>query len=315
MNIKIPSISVVAPVYNEEKVLEEFCKRIVAIVSSYTELYEIILVDDGSKDRSLEIIHTLSQKNPHIKCISLSRNFGHASALSAGIDHAESSLVVLIDTDLQDPPEVLPDFFAKWQEGYKVVYGVRRKRKEGVAKRFSYWAFYRLLKSLSFLKDMPMDAGDFSVIDREVVLELRAMPEKGRFLRGLRSWIGFKQCGVPYERASRFAGSTKYSLKKLFQLAFDGIFSFSNIPLRLASFVGCFIALISFLSILILLFIRVQYGVVGISGFTTTIIIILFLGGVQLISVGILGEYIGRIYEEVKQRPVYIIKEKIGIKN
>ena len=307
------SFSVVAPVYNEEDVVEEFCKRTSAALSAYSKQWEIIFVDDGSIDRTPDILRELHKGNPHIKFISFSRNFGHASALSAGLAHADGSAVALIDSDLQDPPEVLPEFFEKWKEGYDVVYGVRKKRKENVFKRGAYWTFYRLFKSVAKLENAALDSGDFAVLDRKVVLALRDLPERSRFLRGLRSWVGYRQYGLAYEREARFAGTSKYSFRKLLRLALDGFFSFSYVPLRFATFLGLFVALAAFLGILIILYLRLTYGVIGIPGFSTTLIGILFFGAVQLISLGILGEYIGRIYDEVRHRPLYLIKESAGL--
>jgi len=310
--MKINFISIVAPVFNEEEVIEEFYNRTRAMLLDCAFAYEILFIDDGSTDQSLRIIQKINIRDPNVKCLSFSRNFGHASAISAGLDHAEGDVVVIIDADLQDPPEVLPLFFEKWREGYKVIYGVRAKRKEWLVKKFAYWVFYRLFQRLASLENAPLDAGDFSALDRSMVIQLRSMPERNRFLRGMRSWVGHRQCGVVYERAQRFAGRTKYSFRKLVKLAFDGIFSFSYIPLRLATFFGLFVAAVSFLSILAILYLRLARGIIGIPGFSSTIITILFIGAVQLISIGILGEYVGRIYDEVKQRPTYIIKDKIG---
>jgi glycosyltransferase involved in cell wall biosynthesis len=310
--MNIPSISVIAPAYNEEAVLAEFCRRTAAVLKALTGSYEIILIDDGSTDKSLAVMQDIHKQDSHVKFISFSKNFGHAAALSAGIDHADGAVVAIMDADIQDPPEVLPEFFKKWQEGYQVIYGIRTKRKESFIKRGAYWAFYRLFKRLASLKDTPLDAGDFAVVDRSIILQLRALPERSRFLRGLRSWVGFKQCGVPYERAARFAGETKYSYRKLFKLAFDGIFSFSHVPLRLATIFGFIVAIIALVASIIILYLRLVLGVIGVSGFSTLIISLLFIGSIQLISVGILGEYIGRIYDEVKRRPIYIAKEKVG---
>ena len=305
-------ISIIAPVFNEEAVVHEFYERTRVALETLGNSFEIIFIDDGSQDQTLANIKSLRSADERVKAVSFSRNFGHPVAISAGLDHAAGAVVIIMDADLQDPPEVLPKFLEKWREGYKVVYGIRKKRKEGFLKRFCYWAFYRIFRRLASLQDAPLDSGDFSLLDRVVVEYLKALPERNRFMRGLRSWVGFRQCGVEYERAGRFAGSTKYPFKKLVKLAVDGIFSFSQIPLRLATFLGFFIAFAALVAILVLLYLRLTQGVLGIQGFAATIIIVLFLGAIQLISIGILGEYVGRIYEEVKQRPIYIIKEKIG---
>ncbi len=304
--------SIIVPIYNEGEVLIELCKRTVAVLEHHAHEYEIILIDDGSSDKTPLLMTELHRNNPRIKCIFLSRNFGQPSALSAGLDYAQGDAVVVMDADLQDPPETLPSFFEKWREGYEVVYGVRTKRKEFFLKRSAYWIFYRLFKSVAELENAVLDSGDFSLLDRKVVLTLRSMPERTRFLRGLRSWVGYRQCGIVYERASRFAGIPKYTLSKLFRLAFDGLFSFSYLPLRFATLLGFSVALFAGVGIAVLLYLRLRYGVLGIVGFSSTLIVILFIGAVQLISIGILGEYIGRIYDEVRRRPMYIIQKTLG---
>lgn len=305
-------LSVIAPLLNEEEVVLEFYNRTKQALSSLTNNYEIIFVDDGSTDSTLSKLKEIHAQDKNVKVISFSRNFGHPMAISAGLDHVTGDGIMVVDADLQDPPELISDFVKKWQEGYEVVYGVRKKRKEWFGKRLAYWLFYRLLKKASSLS-IPVDSGDFSFLDKKVVNVMKAMPERNRFLRGLRSWSGFRQFGLEYERAARFAGSTKYPFKKLLKLAADGIFSFSYIPLRLAMAAGFLVAGVAFLAILIVLYLRIFVGIVGNTGFASTIIAILFLGGIQLIAVGILGEYIGRIYDEVKNRPLYVVKEKIGL--
>ena len=311
MSRHLNSVSVVVPILNEEEVLDEFYKRTKNVLSTAADFFEIICIDDGSTDNTLNILKKINSEDPRIKVISFSRNFGHAAALSAGLNEAEGEVVVMIDADLQDPPEILSEFFRKWSEGYDVVYGIRKNRKEWWGKRFSYWLFYRLFGVLSVL-NMPLDAGDFSLLDRKIVNTIKSMPETNRFIRGLRAWAGFKQYGVQYERAMRAGGATKYSLIKLFRLAADGIFSFSKIPLRLATFFGFMVAGMALVSILIILYMRIFLGILPETGFSSTVILILFLGGIQLITIGILGEYIGRIYEEVKRRPNYVVREKIG---
>lgn len=306
-------ISVVAPVFNEEAVVEEFYNRMKKVLEEATPEHEIIFVDDGSSDSTLEKLKNLHNKDAKIKVLSFSRNFGHLKAVSAGLEFSSGDAVMVIDSDLQDPPEVLFDFLKKWQEGYKVIYGIRTKRKEWFLKRFAYWAFYRLFKKLASLKDIPVDAGEFSLLDKQVVDIIKSLPERSLFLRGLRIWVGFKHCGVVYERSIRFAGKTKYPIRKLVKLAADNIFSFSFIPLKIATMMGFIVAFIDFLIILIVLYLRLVYGVIGVPGFSSTIIAIFFIGGVQLISLGILGEYVARIYEEVRHRPRYVVKEKIGL--
>ena len=305
-------ISVVVPVLNEAKVLAKFHDRLRRILEEHVEEFEIIFVDDGSSDSTIDQLRELSRKDFRVKIISFSRNFGHPMAISAGLDYVSGDAAIIIDADLQDPPEILPEFLHKWQEGYKVVYGVRSKRKEWFYKRLAYWLFYRMLSKLAPLH-IPLDAGDFALLDRDIVNILKLLPERSRFVRGLRSWVGFRQYGVVYERAARQGGWTKYPFKKLLKLAADGIFSFSYIPLRLATILGFLVASTAFLAIVVILFSRLVYGVIGVPGFSSTIITVLFMGGIQLISMGILGEYIARIYEEVKNRPLYVIKEKIGL--
>jgi dolichol-phosphate mannosyltransferase len=305
-------ISIIAPALNEEASIGEFYKRIRTVLESAGFDFEIIFIDDGSADGTLRKLKDIHGRDARVKIISFSRNFGHPLAISAGLENAGGDAAVIIDADLQDPPEALPEFFQKWREGYKVVYGIRTKRKEWFGKRLAYWCFYRLLKKLAAL-NLPLDAGDFCLMDREVIEVIKSLPERNRFMRGLRSWAGFKQTGVVYERAVRFAGVSKYSLTKLCKLALDGILAFSYIPLRLASFIGFIIAGFAFLAILLVLYLRLAYGIIGVPGFSSTLIAILFLGGIQLIAIGIVGEYIARIYEEVKHRPLYIVKEKIGL--
>ncbi len=310
--MKTVEISIIAPVFNEEVVVEEFYNRVVNVLSKISTSFEIIFIDDGSTDKTLYKIKKLSERDSSIKAISFSRNFGHSMAISAGLDNAQGEAVIILDGDLQDPPEILPEFINKWKEGYDVVYGIRTRRKEWFGKRLTYWLFYRILKKLSNLK-IPVDAGDFCLMDKAVVESIRSLPERNRFIRGLRSWVGFKQYGLVYERSSRFAGVTKYPLGKLIKLATDAIFSFSDIPLKIATWLGFIIAGGSFIAILAVLYAKVFWGALPPRGFASTVIVILFLGGVQLISIGVLGEYVARIYEEVKHRPLYIIREKIGL--
>lgn len=308
--MKEVSYSIVIPIYNEEENLSELYSRLTAVMFSLQEPYEVILVDDGSRDNSLNIMREMHQRDERINIISLSRNFGHQIAISAGIEHASGKAVIVMDGDLQDPPEVLPQFIQKWKEGWDVVYAVRRKRKENLFKRTAYAIFYRLLKKISSI-DIPLDSGDFSIMDRKIVDILKSIPERTRFVRGIRTWIGFKQMGLEYERDKRFAGEAKYNFKKLVKLALDGLISFSYVPLKLAVSFGFVISGVSFLGAIATLFQRL-FTDTTVPGYATTVISILFLGGIQLITIGILGEYIGRIYDEVKQRPLYIIQEIIG---
>ncbi len=310
--MKTIEISIIAPVFNEEAVIEEFYNRITDVLNRISSNFEIIFIDDGSTDKTLDKIKKMGVQDASVKAVSFSRNFGHGMAISAGLSHARGEAVIIIDGDLQDPPEILPEFITKWKEGYDVVYGIRTKRKEWFGKRLAYWFFYRILKKLSNL-EIPIDVGDFCLMSRATVDQIKTLPERNPFMRGIRSWVGFRQGGVVYERSRRFAGVTKYSLAKLLKLAVDGIFSFSYIPLRLAVLLGFFIAIVDFIVIGVVLYSRIFGGGTPPRGFASTIIVILFLGSVQLISIGILGEYVARIYEEVKHRPLYIVKERIGL--
>ena len=308
-------ISIVIPIYNEEPILQQLYDRLVSASPLWQESFEVILVDDGSSDRSPEIMHTLAQQDSRFKIVSLSRNFGHQPAVSAGIKHASGDAVVVMDGDLQDPPEQLPIFLEKWRSGYDVVYAVRRKRKEGLLKRVAYSTFYRLLNLISDI-DIPLDSGDFCVMDRKVVQALNdEMPEQIRFVRGLRAYAGFKQIGVEYERDERAGGEVKYTFKKLVQLALDGLFGFSTFPLRAATYLGFSVAIPSFLLGIFFVFHRLfQFKILGFSpadtpGTATLTVALFFFGGLQLIFLGVLGEYIGRIYIEVKKRPYYLVKD------
>ncbi|WP_341226543.1 glycosyltransferase family 2 protein [uncultured Arcticibacterium sp.] len=308
-------ISIVIPIFNEEENIPNLYARLTAASPSWKEDYEIVLVDDGSSDSSLEIMTELVEKDAHVRLIKLSRNFGHQPAISAGIQEAKGDAVVIMDGDLQDPPEELYRFLNKWREGYQVVYAIRTKRKEGFFKKIAYATFYRMLAAISEI-DIPLDSGDFCVMDRKVVNAIvKEMPEQIRFVRGLRAYAGFKQIGVKYERAERAAGEVKYTFKKLMELALDGLFGFSNVPLRLATYFGFIIAIPSFIvGFFFVLHRIIGFKVLGhtpaeIPGTTTLTVGMYFLGGVTLIILGILGEYIGRIYIEVKRRPFFVIDE------
>lgn len=310
-------ISIVIPIFNEEENIPNLYARLTAAAPSWKEDYEIVLVDDGSSDGSLEIMTELIEKDARVRLIKLSRNFGHQPAISAGIQEAKGDAVVIMDGDLQDPPEELYRFLDKWREGYQVVYAIRTKRKEGFFKKIAYATFYRMLAAISEI-DIPLDSGDFCVMDRKVVNAIvKEMPEQIRFVRGLRAYAGFKQIGVKYERAERAAGEVKYTFKKLMELALDGLFGFSNVPLRLATYFGFIIAIPSFIvGFFFVLHRMIGFKVLGhtpaeIPGTTTLTVGMYFLGGVTLIILGILGEYIGRIYIEVKRRPFFVIDEII----
>lgn len=310
-------ISIVIPIFNEEENLQQLYSRIVNASPSFQEIFELVLVDDGSSDSSLDIMRDLAAKDNRVKVIKLSRNFGHQPAISAGIQQAKGDCIIIMDGDLQDPPEELHRFLEKWREGYQVVYAIRTKRKEGFFKKLAYSAFYRLLALISDIS-IPLDSGDFCVMDRKVVDAIvHQMPEQLRFIRGMRAFVGFKQIGVAYERAERAAGDVKYTFKKLVQLALDGLFGFSTVPLRMATYFGFLIAIPSFLVgtfFIINRFLGIKvlgYSPDQVPGTTTLTVGMYFLGGITLIILGILGEYIGRIYIEVKRRPFFIIEEVI----
>lgn len=304
------TVSVVIPIYNEEETLDRLDQRLTAALEALGETYEVVFVNDGSRDRSLSMLRAMHERNPRMKVISFSRNFGHQMAITCGLEHAVGDAVVAMDGDLQDPPEVLPDLLARWREGYEVVYAVRQDRKENIVKRAAYKAFYFILNKVSYL-DIPLDSGDFSLIDRRVLDVLNSMPERNRFVRGLRTWAGFRQTGYEYAREARFAGESKYSFSKLIGLAFDGLVSYSYVPLRLVSNVGLLVSLTALGYMGYLLAMRLL-GDSPIEGWTSTVVIMLFLGGVQLLSLGVIGEYIGRIFDEVKHRPHYVVGERLG---
>lgn len=305
------TVSVVVPVFNEEATLDALVVRLERALEGAGLDYEVVFVNDGSRDRSAEMLRAHHARNPRLKCIMLSRNFGHQVAVTCGLDHAQGDAVIVMDGDLQDPPEVLPGLIARWRDGFDVVYAVRRRRKEGWAKVLAYKAFYWVLNRVSYL-DIPLDSGDFSLMDRRVVDLLAAMPERNRFVRGLRTWVGLRQTGFEYERDARYAGESKYSFTKLLRLAFDGLVSYSFAPLRLVSNLGMLVSLSALLYMVYLLAARL-FGDMTIQGWTSTVVIVLFLGGIQLLSLGIIGEYIGRIFDEVKQRPQYVIGDSLGV--
>lgn len=302
-----PAISVVIPVFDEEDNLPVLYQRLTKILGEFEPDYELIFVDDGSQDNSAQVLQELVDLDPHVLMIQLARNFGHQISISAGLDFARGDGVIIMDADLQDPPEVLPEFIEKWREGYDIVYAIRANRKEGWLKRNAYSFFYRILQGIANIQ-IPLDAGDFCIMDRKAVLILNSMPERNRFVRGIRSWIGLDQVGLVYDRDSRYAGQPKFTISRLIFLALDGLVSFSYIPLRAISILGFFI---SFLSIALAISYTIQKITRGLSppGFATTIVAIFFLAGIQLITLGVIGEYVGRIFEEVKHRPLYVIKK------
>ena len=308
MSDQRPRLSVVAPVFNEAETLPEFYRRMRPILDGMDGPAELILINDGSRDASLDIMHQLRAQDSRVKIIGFSRNFGHQIAITAGIDFAEGDAVAIIDSDLQDPPEVILQMVAKWKEGFELVYAQREKRQgETFFKLLTATFFYRLIRQLASI-DIPPDTGDFRLIDRKVVLALRQLREHHRFMRGLSIWVGYKQTGIQYVRQERFAGSTKYPLQKMVKFAADAITSFSYLPLQMATTVGFWISAVSLVAIPIVAILRLM-GHDPFRGQATTLISVLFLGGVQLISLGIIGEYLGRIYDEVKHRPLYLTSE------
>ena len=304
-----PRYSVVAPVYNEEDLLEEFCQRVTDVMSSMGDAWELVLVNDGCYDRSPEIMNALYERDPqHLVIVHFARNFGHQLAITAGMDHARGEAVVTIDSDLQDPPEVIPDLIAKWQQDYDVVYAVRAEREgETWFKLFTADIFYRLIQKLTDVT-IPMEAGDFRLIDRKALLYLQEMREHNRFVRAMTSWVGFRQIGVPYHRLARKAGETKYTFRKMLRLALDAISGFSMLPLNLAFWVGTCASAFGVIMALILFILRLN-GSMPLVGQGLTASLVLFIGGAQLMMIGVLGQYVGRIYDEVRGRPLYTVRE------
>jgi glycosyltransferase involved in cell wall biosynthesis len=306
-----PTFSVVIPVFNEAESITEFNRRLSAMSRKAGDTWEFIYVNDGSTDASPELLKTFAQSDKRVRVIDFVRNFGHQIAVTAGLDAAQGRAVIVIDADLQDPPEVIPELIAKWREGNEVVYAVRAEREgETWLKEFTAKLFYRVIFRITDIK-IPLDTGDFRLLDEKVVAVMRQMRERHRFLRGMASWVGFRQVGVPYKRHARFAGKTKYPFSKMMRLALNAITSFSYFPLQLATYVGFVCAIVAAVSIPVVIILRLT-GSGAFFGQATTLISVLFLGGVQLICLGILGEYVGRIYDEVKGRPLYIVREALG---
>ena len=302
-----PTFSVVAPVFNELETLPEFVRRTAAVLTELGEPWEIVLVDDGSTDGSTQLIEDLARRDRRLRPVIFSRNFGHQIAATAGLDHARGQAAIIIDVDLQDPPEVLAELVARWREGYQVVYAVRVERAgESWFKTATASLFYRIIYRITDVR-IPLDTGDFRLLDRRAIDALRGMRERHRFLRGMSAWVGFTQVGVPYKRQARFAGETKYPLRKMVRLALNAVTSFSHFPLQIATFLGFLCAGLSAAAIVTVVILRVS-GNQAFFGQATTLIAVLFLGGIQLISLGLLGEYLGRVYDEVKGRPLYVLR-------
>ncbi len=307
LNDTHPTYSIVAPVFNEAETLPHFYERVAHIMEDIGETFEIVLVNDGSRDKTYAIMKELHEKDARVRVVDFSRNFGHQIAISAGLDYAQGDAVVILDSDLQDPPEVIPELIARWKDGAEVVYAQRATRKgETFFKLATAAAFYRLIRRITAV-DIPSDTGDFRLLDRQVVDTLVKMREHHRFMRGLSAWVGFRQEAVKYERQERFAGTTKYPLTKMIRFSLDAITSFSHVPLQIATSLGFALALVSLLGILIAIILRVFTD--AIVGQATTLIMVLFMGGIQLIFLGIIGEYLGRIYDEVRARPLYIVRK------
>ncbi len=300
-----PELSVVVPLYNEAENLGGLHERLKSSLDGLGCDYEVVLVDDGSRDAMPAMLDELQGRDPHVSVLHLSRNFGHQAAVCAGIDHARGEAILLMDGDLQDPPEVIPSFVQLWRDGYDVVYAIRRRRKEGRLKRLAYFTFYRLLRAISDL-DIPVDSGDFCLMDRKVVEALKHMPERKRFVRGLRTYVGFRQIGLAYERAARESGSPKYSFGRLLELALDGLVSFSSYPLRLVTYLGLSTAGLAAIATVWVLADALSQQTAP-RGWASTLVVVLFMGSVQLISLGIIGEYIRLIFLESKGRPAYIV--------
>jgi len=303
--------SIIIPIYNESEIVPELYRRLKLAADSLDAPVEFIFVDDASSDESFSSLDALHGSDPRIKVLRLSRNFGHQVAITAGLDHAQGDAVIMMDGDLQDPPELLPDLIARWKEGFQVVYTVKRSRKENFLMRLAFSAFYRTMHAFSPIA-IPLEAGNFSLIDRRVVEVFRKMPERNRYISGMRAWAGFKQTGIEFDRGARFAGRPKMTLRRLVNLALDGVISFSNAPLRLSIYIGVGTAGLSFIITAYVLYAKL-FTNTAILGWASTIAAVTFIGGMILLTLGVIGEYIGRIYDEVKQRPIYIVKDKVGL--
>jgi dolichol-phosphate mannosyltransferase len=314
----VPTLTVIIPCFNEEAVLPQLFERLSTAAQTWGVDWDVLCVDDGSRDKTWELLREQHARDPRWRAIRFSRNFGHQLAVSAGLRHAKADAVVVMDADLQDPPEVVKEFIAKWREGSEVVYGRRKKRKDKTLKRLLAWSYYRLLAGIVDFK-LPLDSGDFCLMDKKVVAALSAMPERNRYLRGMRAWLGFRQAEVPYDRPDRAAGEPKYTFKKSLKLALEGIYSFSTAPLKFVSHLGAWISVLAFIGVVFTLLQRIfkhfftSIGMEPLPGFATIVMSVLFMGGVQLLCLGVIGEYVGRIYDEVKGRPRGVIAESCGV--
>ena len=311
-------ISVVVPALNEQETIAELHRRVTQAAEQWNEDHELLVVDDGSTDGTLAILESLAASDSRLKVVSLTRNFGHQAAVTAGLHHARGGIVCVLDADLQDPPEEILPFINRVRNGMDVVYAVRRKRKEGVFKRVSYFLYYRILRRVATL-DIPLDAGDFCVMNANVVHAINSLPERNRFVRGLRTWVGFRQEGMAYERSARYAGAPKYTFFRLLRLATDGIVNFSYRPLQLIMLLGMTVGVMAFLlGMLVLIQYLGDYTIAGYNprqsrGWTSLVLTLLFSSAVQLFCLGILGEYLGRLFEESKRRPIYLVRRRIGV--
>lgn len=304
-----PVISIIAPVYNEEPIIHELYRRVVEVMESQPDSWELVMINDGSSDRSPELMRELAERDPRVRVVSFARNFGHQNAVTAGMDHARGEAVVIIDADLQDPPEVILQLVAKWREGYHVVYAVRSERKgESWFKKLTAKAFYRLIYRITDVQ-IPLDTGDFRLMDRRVVDAMNVMREHNRFIRGMTSWVGFRQTGVDYVRQERFAGETKYPLRKMLRFALDAITGFSYFPLQITIYISLILALLAVLAIPLVAFLRLSDSTLQFEGQATTLVVVLLLSAFQLFFFFIMGQYVARIYDEVRQRPLYIVAE------
>jgi dolichol-phosphate mannosyltransferase len=303
-----PVFSVIVPVFNETGCLDELYRRVEEVMEQTKDAWELVLVDDGSTDGSSDLIRKYAKADSHVRPVIFARNYGHQIAVTAGMDYSRGDAIIIIDADLQDPPEVMLELIAKWREGYEVVYAIRDEREgESWFKLFTASLFYKVIYKITDIK-IQMNSGDFRLLDRKVVTIMNSMREHQRFLRGMSIWTGFRQIGVPYKRAARFAGSTKYPLKKMIKLAMTAVTSFSYFPLQLATWVGGFFTAVSFILLVVMIILRLTHSIF-LAGQAATLIAVIFLGGIQLVFLGILGEYIGRIYDEVKGRPLYTTRE------